>query len=241
MRNAPAGVKRRAGRGRRSALRRRSWGRAAASGITLLALLAACGGEPVRPPAVLAALPASSARPDLSGRWVLERERAAQADGELRAIARAVRHADPLAVAAAPSEVPAASGVVPGAWETVFVAPRSLDVHHADPVLRITTLGRTRELHTDLRGTAVSAGTAARQEVSVAGWENAAVVVETALGEGATLIQRYRLEAGGAELHVDYLYDLPRLEEPVTLTLVYQRARSLGSLAPGAVRAGSSR
>lgn len=192
--------------------------------MALMVLFGGCGGEPVRPPATLAPLPASSARPDFSGRWVLEGDRAAEADEALRGIARAVRKADPLGVATAPGELPVGGGAVPVEWETLLVAPRSLDIRHTDPVLRIATLGRTRELHTDLRGSAVSAGSGGRQEVSVAGWENAAVVVETTL-EGATLIQRYRLEAGGTQLLVDCLYDLPRLQEPATVTLVYERAR----------------
>lgn len=37
------------------------------------------------------------------------------------------------------------------------------------------------------------------------------------------MIQRYHLEQGGAGLLVDYLHDLARLEQPLTVTLVYDR------------------
>lgn len=211
------------GRMRRRGRRARWW--AGAVGCLALAL-AGCGGGEARRPAALAPLPASTAHPDLSGRWTLSAERAADADEVMRDIVRALRRADPLLAPPEPGALPQSpGGAVPADVGALLVVPRALDIHHADPLLRITVLGRTREVHTDLRGGVVSAGGGARQQVSVAGWEDAAVVVETAIGAGSEVIQRYHLARDGAELHVDYLYDLARLEQPLTLTLVYDRAR----------------
>lgn len=194
--------------------------------VACLALaLAGCGGGEARRPPTLTPLPASAAHPDLSGRWTLSPERAADADQAMREIARALRRADPLLAPpepGAPAQGP--GGAVPPEAAALLVVPRTLDIHHQDPLLRITTLGHTREVYTDLRASAVSAEGAMRQQVSVAGWEDAAVIVETTLGGGSDVIQRYHLARGGAELHVDHLYDLARLEQPLTVTLVYDRA-----------------
>ena len=185
-------------------------------------MLAACaGGTP--PPTTLATLPASQARPDLSGTWVLDPEAAEKPMARLADLTEALRRADPLAQPAAPGAVPTASGTLPEEFGPYLRPARTLQIDHADPLLRIRSLGQVRELYTDLRAAAVTAGGAAGQRVAVAGWENAAVVVETAFDGDARVVQRYHLRDGA--LHVDQLFDLPRLERPLVVTLTYRRER----------------
>jgi hypothetical protein len=64
----------------------------------------------------------------------------------------------------------------------LIAAAEKLDITHADPMLLIADENEQRQrLFTDFRGASVSASGGLRQRVAVAGWEGAALVVETTM------------------------------------------------------------
>lgn len=128
------------------------------------------------------------------------------------------------------AEAPAGQArTVPGMPRTIS---EGLTIIHREPAIRITTDGgREERLFTDYRGTSVSAK-GASQVVTTAGWEKAALVVESHLRGGMKVLRRYRLDPGGDELEVSLELAGPWWPEPVIIPLTYRRSAAASGLEP---------
>lgn len=119
-----------------------------------------------------------------------------------------------------------AGGEMPSREISALIATaEKLDIAHEDPTLLVTDENDQRQrLFTDFRGVSVSASGGAQQRVAVAGWEGAALVVETALNNGSRLIQQYRIDAETGQLVISAAVDLPGMQA-VSYRLVYDRLK----------------
>ena len=105
----------------------------------------------------------------------------------------------------------------------LIATAEKLDISHEDPMLLVIDENDQRQrLFTDFRGASVSVSDGARQRVAVAGWEGAALVVETSLNNGSKLIQNYQIDASTGRLIISAAVDLPDLQA-VSYRLVYDR------------------
>jgi hypothetical protein len=126
-----------------------------------------------------------------------------------------------------------------------LAAAQRLHISHEDPALLIVDENeRPQRLYTDFRGGSVSAGGGLEQRVSVAGWEGAALVVETAM-LGRKTIQQYAFDKANEQLVVTTQAEGPSMPR-VSYRLVYDRVKpdphseSAAATTVGADRAASS-
>lgn len=107
----------------------------------------------------------------------------------------------------------------------LMVVPEKLDITHKGPMLLITDENDQRQrLFTDLRGASVSASGGLQQRVSFAGWEGAALVVETTMVGGSRLVQNYRIDPETGQLMIIAAVNLPD-RQAVSYRLVYDRLK----------------
>lgn len=112
------------------------------------------------------------------------------------------------------------------AWTALTATPARLDITHEDPMLLIADEHERRQrIFTDFRGTSVSASSGLQQRAMVAGWEDGALVVETALEGGTRLTQTYRIDAPTGQLMISAAASLAE-KQAVSFRLVYDRAGS---------------
>lgn len=179
---------------------------------------------------------AASARPDLSGVWLLNQKLSEDPQQKLQE----ARQQDRLDHSRR-SDWGNRRGVAGGAGmgrgggsghsmegvsrlRSLWSAPPKLSLSHQEPRLEMEIDDqRTRTLYTDNRGVSVSASGGRQQWVSTAGWEKGALVVETTTDAGAQLIERYRLSAGGQRLEVIRELWTLRESEPIRMETVYDR------------------
>jgi hypothetical protein len=107
----------------------------------------------------------------------------------------------------------------------LIAATGSLDITHADPMLLIVDENQQRQrLFTDFRGANVSASGGLLQRVAVAGWEGAALVVESTMSHGLKLVQHYQIDADTGQLVISAVAH-PSETRPVPFRLVYDRLK----------------
>ncbi len=120
----------------------------------------------------------------------------------------------------------------PHVFETLnnlISAPRFLELAHQEPELIITRDGeRSQRLYSDNRGSTISLSKGVHQAVTVAGWENGDLVVETTRDGIPRVIQRFRLIAGAGQLAVITELTPPGSFGPVTIQYIYTRAEPDG-------------
>lgn len=119
------------------------------------------------------------------------------------------------------------AGLSPGEFSSLVDAAETLEISHQEPILEITGPdGRRRRIFTDFRGASVSTSGGLEQQVTVAGWEDGVLVVETTRGSGPRLIQRYRLDADTGQLVIASAIASSRLPEPLEIRHVYEPANT---------------
>lgn len=196
------------------------------------------------PPLALAA--AAQSRPDFSGLWALN---AQASDDPLEKLKTAMQTMQPAKGSGrgmgggsggqgrgggmgggrhgrGSTEGIAGRGEMPS-WEmsALIAATGSLDITHADPMLLIVDENQQRQrLFTDFRGASVSASGGLRQRVAVAGWEGAALVVESTMSHGLKLVQHYQIDADTGQLVISAVAH-PSETRPVPFRLVYDRLK----------------
>jgi hypothetical protein len=107
----------------------------------------------------------------------------------------------------------------------LIASAEKLVITHEDPMLLIADEnGQRQRLFTDFRGASVSASGGLQQRVAVAGWEGAALVVETTTNNGSKLVQNYQIDTKTGQLRVSTAAQLPELQA-VSYRLVYDRAK----------------
>jgi hypothetical protein len=107
----------------------------------------------------------------------------------------------------------------------LMIPSEKLDITHEDPMLLISDENDQRQrLFTDLRGASVSASGGLQQRVSFAGWEGAALVVETTMIGGSRLVQNYQIDATTGQLMIVAAANLPD-KQAVSYRLVYDRQK----------------
>ena len=112
-----------------------------------------------------------------------------------------------------------------GALPELTTAAERLEISHEDPLLLIADENdQRRQIFTDFRGASVSISDSVQQRVAIAGWEGAALVVETTIKGGTRLIQRYQIDAGTGQLMISAAARLSEIQ-PVSYRLVYDRMK----------------
>ena len=112
-----------------------------------------------------------------------------------------------------------------GELSALMVTAEKLDISHEDPMLLITDEnGQRQRLFTDFRGASVSASGGLQQRVSIAGWENAALVVESTMPGGSRRVQNYQIDASTGQLMIITAVSLPE-KQAVSYQLVYDRVK----------------
>lgn len=102
---------------------------------------------------------------------------------------------------------------------------KTLDIAHTDPVMVVTYEdGRAQRIYTDFRGASISASGSLQQQVTTAGWERGALIVETTANNGQRLVQSYRVQADARQLAVETEILIPQLAEPVRIRQLYDPA-----------------
>ena len=196
------------------------------------------------PPLALAA--AAQSRPDFSGLWVLN---AQASDNPLEKLKAAMQTMQPAKGGGrgmgggsggqgrgsgmgggrhgrGSTEGIVGRGEMPSREMSALIAATgSLDITHADPMLLIVDENQQRQrLFTDFRGASVSASGGLRQRVAVAGWEGAALVVESTMSHGLKLVQHYQIDADTGQLVISAVAH-PSETRPVPFRLVYDRLK----------------
>ncbi len=117
------------------------------------------------------------------------------------------------------------SEMPPGKMPELTATPERLDIIHEDPMLLIADENdQRRQIFTDFRGASVSVSSGAQQRVTVAGWEDGTLVVETTMGGGTRLTQRYQIDTETGQLLISAAARLAE-RQPVSIRLVYDRIK----------------
>ena len=117
------------------------------------------------------------------------------------------------------------SEMTPGKMPELTATPERLDITHEDPMLLIADENnQRRQIFTDFRGASVSVSSSAQQRVTVAGWEDGTLVVETTMDGGTRLIQRYQIDTETGQLLISAAARLAE-RQPVSIRLVYDRIK----------------
>lgn len=105
----------------------------------------------------------------------------------------------------------------------LLVTSEKLDISHQEPLLLIADENdQQQRIYTDFRGASVSASGGLQQRTSIAGWEGAALVVETTMIGGATLIQTYQVDVKTGQLMISVAASLQE-KQALAYRLVYDR------------------
>jgi hypothetical protein len=188
--------------------------------------------------------PGSPSRPDFSGLWFLNAKASDDPSDKAQAARQAIRQAKGSGhgmgggsggrgrgggmgggrQGRGSSAGMGGRGEMPSREIAALIATaEKLDISHQDPLLLVIDENdRRQRLYTDFRGASVSASAGAQQRVAVAGWEGAALVVETSLNNGSRLIQNYQIDANTGQLIISAAVDLPDMQA-VSYRLVYDR------------------
>lgn len=188
-------------------------------------------------------LPAGHARPDFSGDWQLNTQASDDPRAKLREAMQAARQATGgergmgggmgrggggkgrggmggMGGAGGMGGKRGASGEFSGQ----LAVAQKLHISHEDPALLIVDENeRPQRLYTDFRGGSVSAAGGLEQQVSVAGWEGDALVVETAM-LGRKTVQQYAIDRTNAQLVVTTQAEISNMPR-VAYRLVYDRVK----------------
>jgi len=191
-----------------------------------------------------APLPAGHARPDFSGDWQLNTQASDDPRAKLREAMQAARQATGgergmgggmgrggggkgrggmggMGGAGGMGGKRGASGEFSGQ----LAVAQKLHISHEDPALLIVDENeRPQRLYTDFRGGSVSAAGGLEQQVSVAGWEGDALVVETAM-LGRKTVQQYAIDRTNAQLVVTTQAEISNMPR-VAYRLVYDRVKA---------------
>lgn len=105
----------------------------------------------------------------------------------------------------------------------LLVTSQKLDISHQEPLLLIADENdQQQRIYTDFRGASVSASGGVQQRTSIAGWEGAALVVETTMSGGSRLIQTYQIDVKTGRLLIGVAASLPE-KQALAYRLVYDR------------------
>ncbi|WP_303904900.1 hypothetical protein [Thiohalomonas denitrificans] len=114
-----------------------------------------------------------------------------------------------------------------GELSAMLKALDTLEIAHDDPFLSITDPdGHRRLLFTDFRGASISTSGGMQQQVTVAGWEDDVLVVETTPDSGPRLIQRYRRDGDTGQLVIVAAMVIPQLTAPLRIRYLYEPAKT---------------
>jgi len=105
----------------------------------------------------------------------------------------------------------------------LLATAEKLDITHQEPLLLITDENdQQQRIYTDFRGASVSASGGVQQRTNIAGWEGAALVVETTIIGGARLMQTYQVDVKTDQLLISVEASLPE-KQALAYRLVYDR------------------
>lgn len=189
--------------------------------------------------------------PDLSGTWVLDEATSDDPEEKLKEfreqMGKSGKSRGRMGAASSPGSGPAggmrggahtnrSKSRIPGSmpdphvFETLnklISAPRFLELAHQEPELIITRDGeRSQRLYSDNRGSTISLSKGVHQAVTVAGWENEDLVVETTRDGAPRIVQRFRLTSDANQLSIITEFTPPGLSSPVIIHYNYTRVEA---------------
>ncbi len=111
-----------------------------------------------------------------------------------------------------------------GELSALLALAQELHISHQDPMLLIADENDQRQrVFTDFRGASISASGGLQQRMSVAGWEDEALVVETTM-LGKKMTQNYQIDSGTGRLVISTVAQVSEAQ-PVSYHLVYDRLK----------------
>ncbi|MEN8179559.1 MAG: hypothetical protein ABFS39_13210 [Pseudomonadota bacterium] len=103
--------------------------------------------------------------------------------------------------------------------------PETMELTHEEPMLLIVTDdGKRQRVFTDMRGASVSAMGGMDQNVTIAGWEQDVLVIETTTSLHPRLIQEFKLDADTHRLLVRTIVQPLWLAEKIIINRLYEAA-----------------
>jgi hypothetical protein len=115
-------------------------------------------------------------------------------------------------------------GLSSGELSALLAPAQELHITHEDPMLLIADENDQRQrLVTDFRGASVSASGGLQQRIATAGWEGAALVVETTT-LGKRLVQSYHIDDRTGQLVISSVAQVSEVQS-VSYRLVYDRLK----------------
>ncbi len=109
---------------------------------------------------------------------------------------------------------------LPPSFQALLNSLETLTIKHKDPLLIITSLDGQESIYTDFRSTQVSSNEDPNQKITIAGWEDNNLIVESTLSSGR-FIQQFNLDDSTGKLSVMTEILSPQLPKPVKFNRVY--------------------
>jgi len=110
---------------------------------------------------------------------------------------------------------------LPQSLRALLKSSETLMIKHIEPLLQITTSNTQEDIYTDFRSTHVSSHKGPNQKITIAGWEDNILIVESTLNSGR-VIQQFNLKAAPKQLWINTEILTPHLPKPVKFNRVYE-------------------
>lgn len=99
--------------------------------------------------------------------------------------------------------------------------PESLELLHEEPLLKVITKDSEEKIYTDFRPANVSSSQGMNQKITIAGWENNVLVIESTLNTGR-IIQQYQLNPESGNLSITTHVLTAHSSNPIQFSSIYK-------------------
>jgi len=110
---------------------------------------------------------------------------------------------------------------LPQSLHALLKSSETLTIKHIEPLLLITTPNGQEDIYTDFRSTHVSSHKDPNQKITIAGWEDNILIVESTLNSGR-VIQQFNLKPASKQLWINTEILTPHLPKSVKFNRVYE-------------------
>jgi len=112
-------------------------------------------------------------------------------------------------------------GHLPQSLLAFLKSSETLSIQHEEPLLILASPDDQEHIYTDFRSTHVSSNKNPNQKITIAGWENNILIIESTLNTGR-IIQHFDLKAASKQLWINTEILTPYLPKPVKFNRVYE-------------------
>jgi len=116
-------------------------------------------------------------------------------------------------------------GFLPQSFQALLKSSETLNLKHKEPLLTIITPHSQEEVYTDFRSTNVSSNKDPNQTITIAGWEDNILIVESTISAGR-FIQKFNLKTAAQQLWVNTEILTPHLQKPIKFNRVYEMMKT---------------